>query len=677
MVHHVGAMESWTSPCDAVSLRPRRGAAAAIAFALAAAAVALGVSPDPAAAGSLPVATRLVSRANTGAPVTAPAFGAAMSDNGRFVAFETTAAVVAADTNGKSDIYIRDLWAGTTELVSVTNDEKPLTGASRNVTVSDDGRFVAFLSDASNLIPGDDKGHFDVFVRDRFEQTTRWMNPSFAGTALLADTIEARISGDGSAIAFVTDAATVVGNDTNGVADVFVRDVFGTSIERVSVFPDGSQATERSTKPALSDDGRYVVFSSDANLAGGVIAAEDLYRRDRTTDTTVLVDIRNGGGLPDLGAGGGAVSGNGRWVAFASEATNIVTGDTNGAFDVFLRDMTTTTVTRVSLSDSDAQLPAGGVVVRDGISDDVKTILFASLSPATAAADAGNDFDLYARSTATGTTRRLSTGPSAADPVGQVVTGSLDGSGTTAAFDHAAKLTGESPDQVYTSGPVDIGPFVNVGSTISAQYHDFLGRSPTAAETSTWTNRFSTGQAQYPALIAALAADPAFSAKRAPLIRLYWAFFLRRPDAGGLTYWLGTYQGGASLTSIAETFAASSEFTNRYGSVSNQQYVKLVYQNIFRRQPDAGGLAYWTERLNTGAITRGAVIVQFSESAEGKRRLAGPTNLTLVSLGMLRTTPSAAQWTAIFEPIGYGEPQSAAFAAHEFANTAQYQARYQ
>ena len=105
--------------------------------------------------------------------------------------------------------------------------------------------------------------------------------------------------------------------------------------------------------------------------------------------------------------------------------------------------------------------------------------------------------------------------------------------------------------------------------------------------------------------------------------------------------------------------------------------MKLVYQNIFRRQPDAGGLAYWTERLNTGAITRGAVIVQFSESAEGKRRLAGPTNLTLVSLGMLRTTPSAAQWTAIFEPIGYGEPQSAAFAAHEFANTAQYQARYQ
>ncbi len=665
------------TPSSGLGGRRTRRAAAAVLAVTVAAGVVVFAGPAPAGAGSLPTATRLVSRDDGGNTIKGPTREPAISDDGRFVAFVTNAAVEATDTNGKADVYLRDLWAGTTELISVTDAEQPIVGDSTAPSISDDGRFIAFLSTGSNLIPGDDKGFADVFVRDRWEQTTRWMNPSFAKTPLLTSSSEPRISGDGSTVVFTTAATTVVPNDTNNLVDVFAREVFGTDIERVSVAPDETQADGASSSASVSNDGRYVTFVCDCSLAGGVASDSNTYRRDRVSGTTVLVNVRNGGGVPDNGSGTSAMSGDGRWVAFASNATNIVTGDTNGQYDVFVRDMTSNAVIRASLTDGDAQSPLGATAKAEAISDDGKTVLFASIGQYTSATDAGSDFDVFARNTATGTTRRITTGPNEPDPADQSTSGMISGDGKVVAFFAQSRLTNESFDQIYTSGPVDIGPFVNTGSTINAQYVDFLGRSATPSEIAAWTDTFQRGTAQYPALVASLAANPTFSATRAPLIRLYWAFFLRRPDSSGLTYWLKKYRGGSSLTSIAQSFAKSSEFTNRYGNVSNQAYVQLVYLNIFRRSPDAGGLAFWTNKLNAGTITRGAVIVQFSESNEGKRRLAGPTNITLVSLGMLRTTPSATQWTALYEPISLGEPQSLAFAAHTLANTAQYQARYQ
>jgi hypothetical protein len=648
----------------------------AVATVLAAASVAVSGSA-PAEAGSLPSTTRLVSRDAAGASVKAPVgLDVALSDNGRFVAFTTTAAVVPSDTNGKKDVYVRDLWAGTTELVSMTDDDKPITGDSTAPAISDDGRFVAFLSTGSNLVADDDKGLADAFVRDRYENTTRWMSPGFGNTLLLAPVSEVAISGDGTAVAFTTSAATVVANDTNGVSDVFVRDTFGSSVERVSVDGAEGQGTSASTTPALSDDGRYVAFSSDSNLAGGT-AQTDVYRRDRTAGTTVMVNVKNGGGLPDAGAGAPSISGDGRYVSFGGNATNQVSGDTNGSSDVFVRDMTSSSVIRASLTSTGAQISNGSSAKTEGLSDDGRTVLFASLGQVTPATDAGTDYDLFVRNTATGATRRVSVGPSDPDPDAQQVSGVLDGSGTTAAFPHSKRLTGESFDQAYTNGPVDLGPFLDSSDAISPNFHDFLGRSPSASDTSLWSGRFDTGKASLPTLIATLAADPAFSTKRAPLIRLYWAFFLRRPDPSGLSYWLNRYQGGSSLTTIAQSFAGSNEFKTRYGTLSNQQYVKQVYVNVFNRQPDAGGLAYWTGKLDTRSMTRGAVLVQFSESNEGKRRLAGPTNITLVSLGMLRTTLSASQWAAVYPAVSLGEPQSLAYTAHYLMGTSQYATRYQ
>jgi hypothetical protein len=104
--------------------------------------------------------------------------------------------------------------------------------------------------------------------------------------------------------------------------------------------------------------------------------------------------------------------------------------------------------------------------------------------------------------------------------------------------------------------------------------------------------------------------------------------------------------------------------------------VKLVYQNVFERQPDSGGLNYWTGKLDRKEISRGAVIVQFSESSEGKRRLAGPTNITLLSLGMLRTVPSLTLWNELYPTIDLGEPQSAAFVAQKILVSNGYSDRF-
>lgn len=168
----------------------------------------------------------------------------------------------------------------------------------------------------------------------------------------------------------------------------------------------------------------------------------------------------------------------------------------------------------------------------------------------------------------------------------------------------------------------DLTPFATPAALIQQQYVDFEGRQPTAAELTEWKARFSNGERTPDELIDALAHGTTWSAKRAPLTRLYWAYFLRAPDSSGMTYWTNQLTNGKKLSAVAKQFSTSSEFQTKYGSLSNQAFVMNIYQNIFNRDPDPGGLAYWTNKLATKQKTRGDVMVSFSESNEGKRVLA-------------------------------------------------------
>jgi hypothetical protein len=264
-----------------------------------------------------------------------------ISLNGRFVAFESEAPdLVPGDTNGAWDVFVRDRLRGTTERVSVRSDGTQGGAASRDPAISS-GRFVVFHSHASNLVQGDSNHRADVFIHDRRSKTTRRVSLSSTGAqARRGTSANATVSASGRYVAFDSTANDLVANDTNGDRDIFVRDMKGGTTERASVGPGRVQSNDDSFDPSISSSGRWVSFESNAsNLVNrDSNGQEDAFVHDRTGRKTIRVSIRTNGKQAKGGrSDDAAISGDGRFVVFESEATNLVRGDTNGADDVFRR----------------------------------------------------------------------------------------------------------------------------------------------------------------------------------------------------------------------------------------------------------------------------------------------------------------------------------------------------
>jgi uncharacterized repeat protein (TIGR01451 family) len=293
--------------------------------------------------------------------------------------------------------------------------------ASQYTDMTPDGRFVAFVSTASNLVPGDTNGVGDVFVRDRLSGVTERVSVGIKGAEgngdsnFLGIATNPSISNDGRYVAFKSEASNLVRGDRNGVTDVFVRDRLLGITERVSVDSAGREAPGGGDDPAISPDGRFVAFVTldfDANFSS------DVYLRDRVAGTTQRISVAHDGGetqnnsdSPDVavGAGGGAI------VAFASSADNLVANDGNGASDVFVRDLTGATPTTEWVSvTSDEQPPAfaGGFGFGSrspSISPDGRYVAFSSDAVNfTTPAQVGNSFDVYVRDRQAGTTELAS-----------------------------------------------------------------------------------------------------------------------------------------------------------------------------------------------------------------------------------------------------------------------------
>jgi hypothetical protein len=169
------------------------------------------------------------------------------------------------------------------------------------------------------------------------------------------------------------------------------------------------------------------------------------------------------------------------------------------------------------------------------------------------------------------------------------------------------------------------------------QYRDFLGREGDAGGIAFWTGQvgpMSRGQ-----VIESFFDSPEFQGVIAPVARLYFAYFLRIPDYPGLNFWIGYYRAGNSLDSISNFFAQSGEFQSRYGALDNGAFVNLVYQNVLGRAPDAGGFAFWKGQLDSGSMTRGQVMLGFSESAEYQGTSGSEVFVTMMYFGMLRRAP--------------------------------------
>jgi Tol biopolymer transport system component len=244
---------------------------------------------------------------------------------------------VPGDTNGASDVFLRDRLAGVTRRVSV-GAVGQANGDSAEPSISADGRFVAFSSQASNLVPGDTNGTSDIFVRDMLTGVTRRVSVGAAGQAN-GGSLSPAISADGRFVAFNSYASNLVPGDTNGTTDIFVRDLLARVTRRVSVGPAGQGNSDSSGAPAISADGRYVAFFSHASnlVPGDTNGAYDIFVRDLLAGVTRRVSVgASGQGNRDSLAP--AITADGRSVAFVSASFNLVTHDTNRAWDVFVRD---------------------------------------------------------------------------------------------------------------------------------------------------------------------------------------------------------------------------------------------------------------------------------------------------------------------------------------------------
>ena len=272
-----------------------------------------------------------------------------LSANGTKVAFISNASnLVAGDTNGTADVFVKDLATGALTLVS-TGASGPGNDASDAPSLSADGTRVAFTSSASNLVASDVNDRSDVFVRDLATGALTLVSTGASGQGNdVSDTPS--ISADGTRVAFTSFASNLVAGDTNKRGDVFVRNLATGAVTLVSTGASG-QGNDVSDTPSISADGTRIAFSSFASnlVTGDTNSGEDAFLKDLATGTIVLVSAgANGqqseGSFPDP-----SLSADGTRVAFSSPASNLVAGDTNGTDDVFVRALpavagTTTTI---------------------------------------------------------------------------------------------------------------------------------------------------------------------------------------------------------------------------------------------------------------------------------------------------------------------------------------------
>ncbi len=269
---------------------------------------------------------------------------------------------------------------GDIQRVSIASGGVEADGRSIRPVISGDGRFVAFVSNASNLVSGDTNGADDIFVHDRLSGQTTRVSVDSSGLEANGASTSPAISSNGQLIAFASDASNLVSGDTNGMTDIFVHDRLSGQTTRVSVDSSGAQANDNSSdwKVAISGDGRYVAFSSDATnlVSADTNGVADVFVHDRISGQTIRVSVDSSGLEANGSSSSPSLSGDGRCVAFLSSATNLVGGDTNGKQDAFVRDLQTGVTSRVSVSSAGAQ--ANGRSDNPSISGDGRYVAFVS-----------------------------------------------------------------------------------------------------------------------------------------------------------------------------------------------------------------------------------------------------------------------------------------------------------
>lgn len=355
------------------------------------------------------------------------------SADGRYLAFYSDASnLVAGDTNGQGDFFILDRATGTLERVPANN----IYGGGGPIlsSISADGRYLAFGSYADDLVPGDTNGRGDIFVYDRITDTTQRIQANLTPGFDAASPV---LSADGNFVAFSSFASDLVAGDTNGAADVFIYNRATGTTERM--LAGGAEPNHSSQPTSISADGRFVaLFSAASNLvAGDTNGVQDVFVFDRQLNQIERVSVAGDGTQGNVDSAQPSISADGRYVAFNSSASNLVADDTNGQADVFVYDRLTDTIERVSVASDGAQA-VGGESAGASISADGRYVAYYSLASNLVAGDTNGNYDAFVFDRLAHTTTRVSVAEDGTQGNGMSVRSVISPDGQLVAFDSLA-----------------------------------------------------------------------------------------------------------------------------------------------------------------------------------------------------------------------------------------------
>jgi Tol biopolymer transport system component len=346
--------------------------------------------------------TARVSVSSTGAQADGGsyAYPTTTSRDGRYVAFTSTATnLVSGDTNGQPDIFVRDRKLHKTRRVSVSSAGAQANEYSSEPLISGDGGAVIFQSNASNLVAGDTNGQQDIFVRNLKTHKTTRVSVGSTGTQSDGPSFHPTISADGHLVGFASNGTNLVKGDANTTTDVFIRNLKTHKTKLVSVSSSGVRGDSFSQEPSISADGRYVGFvSGSGNLVSGdTNGRADIFLRDLKAHRTKRVSVGSSG----VQANGGSflidpsVSAHGEFVVFVSAASNLVPGDTNAVTDDFARDVANNKTRRLSVSSTGAQ--GNGSSLDPSITPDGRFVSFQSSASNLVTGDTNGQDDAFVR----------------------------------------------------------------------------------------------------------------------------------------------------------------------------------------------------------------------------------------------------------------------------------------